>query len=66
MVYYRRLRQVTEHGAWEAWVLYMLEAVEATARLTLDKIFVVRSLLDKTLSNWGRASPILWMDNWRL
>jgi Fic family protein len=49
MVYYRRLRQVTEQGAWEAWVLYMLEAVEATARLTLDKIFAVRSLLDKTL-----------------
>ena len=29
--YYRLLRDVTEAGEWEAWVLYMIEAVETTA-----------------------------------
>ena len=29
--YYERLRGVTEDGAWEPWVLFMLEAVEQTA-----------------------------------
>jgi Fic family protein len=47
--YYRRLRRVTEHGEWEAWVLYMLEAVEVTSRLTLQKILAIRALLDETL-----------------
>lgn len=47
--YYRHLREVTENGRWEAWVLYMLEAVEVTARLTLQKILAIRALLDETL-----------------
>ena len=33
--YYRLLQAVREEGDWEAWVLYMLEAVEKTSRTTL-------------------------------
>ncbi|MCS1414227.1 MAG: Adenosine monophosphate-protein transferase SoFic [Verrucomicrobia subdivision 3 bacterium] len=33
--YYRLLRAVRDHGAWEDWVLYMLEAVTETAAATL-------------------------------
>lgn len=33
--YYRLLQAVREHGAWEAWVLYMLDGVEQTARQTI-------------------------------
>jgi len=47
--YYRLLRAVTESGGWEAWVLYMLEAVEATAQMTLQRILAIRALLDETL-----------------
>ncbi|MEW6488534.1 MAG: Fic family protein [Thermodesulfobacteriota bacterium] len=47
--YYTKLRAVTEAGAWEDWVLYMLEAVEATARTTRDKILAIRDLMDGAL-----------------
>ena len=36
--YYRFLKEVTENGAWENWTLYMLEAVNQTAALTLKKV----------------------------
>ena len=48
--YYRRLRSVTEKGAWEPWILYMLEAVEKTAHQTRQMILEIRSLLDETLA----------------
>jgi Fic family protein len=47
--YYRLLREVTERGAWEAWILYMLEAVEQTANHTGEKILAIRNLLNETL-----------------
>jgi Fic family protein len=47
-VYYQNLRKVTEKEAWEEWVLYMLAAVEETAKWTADKIRAVRELLDHT------------------
>lgn len=51
--YYRRLRETTENGAWEAWVLYMLEAVELAAGLTRQRILDIRGLLDDALE-WAR------------
>jgi len=47
--YYRLLRGVTEHQEWEPWILYMLDAVDQTARLTRDKILAIRELMIKTL-----------------
>ncbi len=46
--YYTHLRQVTEEGDWESWILFMLEAVENTARWTTTKIMVVRQLIAET------------------
>ena len=43
--YYRRLLEVTTHGRWEPWLLYMLGAVEETARWTTAKIRAMRELL---------------------
>ena len=40
--YYRLLRQVTEHGAWEPWIRYLLDAVEQTAATTMIKITSIR------------------------
>jgi Fic family protein len=45
--YYRLLRSVTEDGAWEAWIVYMLEAVRATALATLDLIRAINSLMER-------------------
>jgi Fic family protein len=47
--YYRGLRAVTERGEWEAWLMYMLEAVEAMAHGTAEKINAIRDLLAETL-----------------
>jgi Fic family protein len=41
--YYRRLGDVTSAGAWESWVLYMLNVVEQTATSTLAKIAAIRA-----------------------
>lgn len=40
--YYRLLQAVREDGAWEAWVLYMLEAVARTAETTLRIVEGIR------------------------
>jgi Fic family protein len=42
--YYRLLLEVTTTGGWESWVLYMLDAVDDTARWTTGKIKAMRVL----------------------
>jgi Fic family protein len=46
--YYDGLLAVTTHGAWENWILYMLHAMEDTAKWTLVKIEAVRKLVAQT------------------
>jgi Fic family protein len=46
--YYAGLRAVTESEAWEAWVLYMLRAVEQTALETSQKIRDIQTLMQHT------------------
>ena len=47
--YYRMIRNVTERNEWEAWILFMLDAVEKTSSLTIDKILKIKSLFEDTL-----------------
>jgi Fic family protein len=45
--YYRLLQTVRDNDTWEDWVLYMLEAVEQTARQTIATINAIKvALLD--------------------
>jgi len=46
--YYRLLRSVTEDHAWEAWILYILDAIEQTAQWTSRRISAIRDLVDHT------------------
>ena len=46
---YRLLCEVTEHEAWESWILYMLDAIEKTALYTSEKILGIRDLMSETL-----------------
>ncbi len=46
--YYRLLSRVTSHQEWEAWILYMLNAVEITSSWTTAKIRAIRTLMDET------------------
>ena len=55
--YYRLLNQVTSRGAWEPWVLYMLDAVHCTAAMTTGKIAAVRELIQITREHISRQLP---------
>ena len=43
--YYRQLQAVRDEGAWESWVLYMLDAVATTSLHTLRRIESIRALM---------------------
>ena len=58
--YYQRLNAVTSHGAWEPWILYLLEAVAETARWTTAKILAIRELLRDTTAYVQRESPAVY------
>lgn len=55
--YYACLAGVTRQGAWEPWVLYMLTAVELTARWTNQKVRAIRDLMIDTSSYVRAAKP---------
>ena len=55
--YYQLLRRVSENGEWEAWILYVLDAVESTAIFTRQRILDIRALLDETLDLSRRKLP---------
>lgn len=46
--YYGLLQAVRENDSWEEWVIYMLAAVEATARETIVTIQAIKTLLLET------------------
>ena len=46
--YYKGLRKVTEENAWEEWIIYLLHAIETTAKQTRDKIYRIRDLMNET------------------
>jgi len=47
--YYDTLAGVSQRGDWESWLLYMLRAVESTARLTYDKVNDINSAKESVL-----------------
>jgi Fic family protein len=55
--YYRRLRAVTEDHDWEGWLLYMLAAVEETARWTMGRIMAIRDLFEATVERCQKEAP---------
>jgi Fic family protein len=44
--YYRLIREVTEQGRWEEWILFMLDGIEQTATETRLRIEVIRKLMN--------------------
>lgn len=55
--YYRLLRKVTEEADWESWILFMLEAIENTARETTSKIEGIIALLEETIDEAKARLP---------
>jgi Fic family protein len=58
--YYRLLLDVTRHGAWEPWILFMLQAVEETAQWTTAKIGAIRSLAEYTANYIRERQPKIY------
>ena len=55
--YYSSLRAVTERGEWEGWMMFMLEAIEATAYGTTEKITPFATCLLQRLDRAKRVCP---------
>lgn len=45
--YYAGLRNVTEFGAWQDWILYMLTAIETTAIETQNKVLAILDAMEQ-------------------
>lgn len=58
--YYRLLLDVTRHQAWEPWLLFMLQAVEATSKWTTAKIAAIRSLAEHTTEHVRQRLPKIY------
>lgn len=58
--YYDGLLAVTTHSAWEAWILYMLEAIRETADWSTARIGAIRNLLDQTAERMRREFPKIY------
>lgn len=50
----------TETGAWEPWLLYMLDGVTQTARWTMHKIVAVRGLVEDTAQRMRREAAAIY------
>ncbi|MCD6188520.1 MAG: Fic family protein [Desulfuromusa sp.] len=58
--YYIGLRQITEKGKWESWILYMLQAIEKTARETRQRILDIRDMLQADIEKVRTELPKIY------
>ena len=58
--YYEGLRRVTEESAWEEWVLYILKAIEATAKETQDQVQQILSLMETMRTEVQEKAPRIY------
>lgn len=58
--YYQYLLDVTTNNEWEQWILYMLDAVEQTAKWTRAKIIAIRDLMDHTADYVRNQLPSIY------
>jgi len=47
--YYSLFTEVTKNQDWESWILFMLDAIENTSVLTLNKVDAIYNLFNETL-----------------
>lgn len=58
--YYRLLLSVTRDGAWEPWLLFMLQAVADTSKWTTGKIAAIRALAEHTTEHVRTRLPKIY------
>lgn len=55
--YYRLLQGVTQKGAWEPFVLYMLDMVEQTSKAAFDRLDKIVRLMERTGESIKKQLP---------
>lgn len=58
--YYKLLNTVNKTDEWEAWILYLLKAIEETAKKTITKINSIKELLDVTIKIAQEKAPKIY------
>lgn len=58
--YYRLLLAVTTERDWEAWILFMLKAIEETSLWTKNKIAAITDLIEQTASYVKEHEPKIY------
>ena len=58
--YYGSLRGVTAAGEWEAWILFMLDAIQATSVDTIERVREIRVELDRAVDEVRAALPRIY------
>lgn len=58
--YYKLLQEVRKRGAWENWILYILDGIEETSKHTLKKIKLIKESLEKTLEKVRNDMPKIY------
>ena len=47
--YYEKLRNVTEKNEWQYWIIFMLNAIDETAKYTSNRIVLIKKLMEDAL-----------------
>lgn len=58
--YYSLLQNARKDEAWEKWALYILDGIEETSRLTLEKVKAIKNLLDAALEKTKDRCPKIY------
>ena len=59
-LYYRYLHEVTVAGAWEQWILFMMEAVRDAAERSTHQIYGIQNLLGSTIDVMRQRMPKIY------
>jgi Fic family protein len=58
--YYSLLNEVREKDIWENWIIYVLDGIEETSKQTLEKIKLIKNLLESTLERAKKQCPKIY------
>lgn len=58
--YYQLLQKVRDEGAWEAWILFLLDALESTAKQTISTIEGIQKLMAEYKQIFREKEPKLY------
>jgi Fic family protein len=58
--YYKLLLRLTTHNEWEAWIMFILNAIEKTAHDTIKKVNIIHELLQNTIEEVKNKLPDIY------